>query len=93
MPTMSPLSRFYTATFGPFLLIPITILIASYDDRIEQRLLWATFAIFAASTIYAQIFARCPKCRWRMASSGKLFVRSLPPRQCPRCGTDLSRPF
>jgi hypothetical protein len=89
---MSPLSRFYAATFGPFVLIPIAILIASYDDRVGQRLLWATLAVFAASTIYAQFFARCPKCRWRIASFGKPFVRSLPPRLCPRCGTDLSRP-
>lgn len=91
VPAVSPLSRFYAATFGPFLLIPITILIASYDDRVGQLLLWATLGVFAASTIYAQLFARCPKCGWRIASFGKPFVRSLPPRECPRCGTDLSR--
>jgi tRNA(Ile2) C34 agmatinyltransferase TiaS len=91
MPAVSPLSRFYAATFGPFLLLPITILIGSYNDATGQLLLWVALSVFAVSTIYVQLFARCPKCRWRIASFGRPFVRSLPPRLCPRCGTDLSR--
>lgn len=92
MRAMSPLARFYIATVAPFPLIPITILAGSYDERLGGYLLWATLGVFLSSTIFAQLFARCPKCHWRIASFGKPFVRSLPPHKCPRCGTDLTRP-
>ena len=90
MPGVSPLIRFYLATLGWLVLVPATFLVDSYNHTLGQGFLLITVGVFLASTIYAQRLA-CPKCGWRIASFGKPFVRSLPPRKCPHCGTDLLR--
>jgi hypothetical protein len=87
---MSPLVRYYIAMFGWMVFVPLTFLIDSYDDRFGRPLAWAALVLLIASTAYALFFARCPRCRWRIAAAGQPFVRSLPPRLCRRCGNDLS---
>ena len=89
---MSPLSRFYLATFGCWPLVALTVLVASFNELAATIMFWVVFPLLIGSLGYAQFLARCPTCHWRIASFGKPFVRSLPPRFCPRCGTDLKAP-
>jgi hypothetical protein len=69
--------------------VPATIIVGQHNVSAANVSLFLTFGAVIAGNIYAEILLRCRNCKWRIGSYGRAFVRSLPPRECLRCGTKL----
>jgi hypothetical protein len=92
---VSPLYRYYVpVVMCPFLMV-ITFLSGAVSRDFEM-LVWVFVAVPGSlfAIVYMSGFARCPGCRRRLESLrflSKGMSRGWIGRNCPNCGTDLTK--